>query len=95
MSGAACLQWPWPFQNCSELTRLNHGGDRKNKRALLNGKPAPVKPMRDTELCSGPGRLCHALAIDLAINGTNSCVSEELHLFEGEVSAEISDACGK
>eukprot|EP00752_Nemacystus_decipiens_P015891 g14199.t1 len=40
------------------------------------GKPAP----RDTDLCSGPAKLCQALSIDRGLDGTDLATSEALWL---------------
>lgn len=37
-----------------------------------------ARPLRDTELCSGPGRLCEALAIDLTLNGIDLTTDSRL-----------------
>lgn len=33
--------------------------------------PRPARPLRDTDLCSGPGKLCRALGIDRQLNGAD------------------------
>lgn len=41
----------------------------------------------DRELTNGPAKLCQALAIDGALNGTDLCTSEELFIEEGRAVA--------
>ncbi|XAL99242.1 DNA-3-methyladenine glycosylase [Phycisphaeraceae bacterium D3-23] len=36
------------------------------------------KPMRDTDLCSGPAKLCQALAIDRDLNAADLCTGDRL-----------------
>jgi DNA-3-methyladenine glycosylase len=42
--------------------------------------PDAGKPRRETDLCSGPAKLCQALAIDRALNGTDLCGGGPLHI---------------
>jgi DNA-3-methyladenine glycosylase len=47
------------------------------------GTTAPQRPIRDTDLCSGPGKLCRALRIDRACNGLNLLRKGPLRLVTG------------
>lgn len=53
-----------------ETMRCNRFHDRGGER------------LRDTELCSGPAKLCQALAVDRQLNGIDLVVSEDLWLAE-------------
>jgi DNA-3-methyladenine glycosylase len=48
-------------------------------RSLRQG-PRRRSPLRDTDLCSGPGRLCQALAIDLALDAADLCRSDRVFI---------------
>lgn len=47
----------------------------RRSRAAKNKKPQP-----DTALCSGPAKLCQALAIDRALTGTDACGTGPIHV---------------
>ncbi|MCC5787853.1 MAG: DNA-3-methyladenine glycosylase [Phycisphaerales bacterium] len=51
--------------------RLSHRGD-------------PLRPMPDNSLCSGPARLCQALAIDRGLNGVDLTGCERIWLERGD-----------
>lgn len=46
----------------------------------LRSSPRARRPLEDTDLTSGPGKLCRALAIDRTLDGTDLRVSDELYL---------------
>lgn len=50
--------------------------------ALRAGTKLRRQPLRDRDLCAGPGRLCQALAIDRSLDGTDLTASPYLALFD-------------
>jgi DNA-3-methyladenine glycosylase len=55
------------------IDRMRENRSRRARRTTL----------KDRDLCSGPGRLCEALAIDRALNGEDLVKSQVLHLEAG------------
>jgi len=55
-------------------------------KAARNPGGAP-RPMRDTDLCSGPGKLCQALRIDRTLNGLDLALDSRLWIENGELPA--------
>ncbi len=47
------------------------------------------KPFKDRDLCSGPGKLCQAMALDRDLNGHDLSEGETLWLEPGEAKGEI------
>ncbi|RMH26294.1 MAG: DNA-3-methyladenine glycosylase [Planctomycetota bacterium] len=52
-----------------------HASMRANRRSIRRRSP-----IRDTDLCSGPGRLCQALRIDRDLDGEDLCASDRLFI---------------
>jgi DNA-3-methyladenine glycosylase len=48
------------------------------------------KTSRPQSLCSGPGKLCRAFAIDKALYGTDLCRTGPLYLEEGDKPPKIA-----
>lgn len=66
------------------------------RRARLSHRGNPSRPMPDNSLCSGPARLCQAMAIDRALNGVDLTSHDRIWLEAGEKScsgrAEIGNS---
>ncbi|KAL6071158.1 putative 3-methyladenine DNA glycosylase [Balamuthia mandrillaris] len=54
----------------------------RKHRQSANGAKAGT-PMKDTNLCSGPGKICQAMLLDLAYDGVDLPTHEDLFLEEG------------
>jgi DNA-3-methyladenine glycosylase len=52
-------------------------------RSLRGGS----RPLRETELCSGPGKLCQALRIDRTLNGLDMVLDSRLWIESGDLPA--------
>ena len=52
--------------------------------ATLDFPEEEIDPLRDTDLCSGPARLCQAMSIDRALNGVDLIGGDSLFIERGD-----------
>ncbi len=69
------------------LLRALEPTDGLDRMAVLRGRPAG--PVLAKELCSGPAKLCQALAIDRSLTAVDTCESDVLWFERGR---KLSDA---
>ncbi len=87
-SGCLYVYFTYGMHHCMNVTTGPHeqpqavllraavplaGVDQIRQRRTRNRNPG-MRPLIDSELLNGPGKLCQALGIDLTLNGTNLCV---------------------
>lgn len=60
-----------PLVGIETMRRHRGRGMAKRGKTGKSGKAAMRPVMRDRDLCSGPGKLCEAMAIDLRLNGAD------------------------
>lgn len=64
------------------------------RRSRLSHRGDPSRAMPDNHLCSGPARLCQAMAIDRALNATDLCCDERIWLELGSEPSRKSTKIG-
>lgn len=66
-------------------------GIEEMKRRRASGRKAmALERLRDTDLCSGPGKLCAAMGIDRALNGVDLVSDERLWIEPGAETSQIA-----
>jgi DNA-3-methyladenine glycosylase len=65
-------------------------GIEEMKRRRAAGKNAlRLEKMKETDLCSGPGKLCSAMGIDRSLNAVDLVKDERLWIERGEAVGEV------
>lgn len=62
-------------------------------RTLRGSSTRPGRRHKDTDLCSGPGKLCQALAIDRDLDGTDLAAADTLFIERGPRGMPRDTAC--
>lgn len=66
------------------------GIDEMKRRRAAGRKAMAVERLKDTDLCSGPGKLCAAMGIDRSLNGVDLVTGEHLWIERAEEVGEIA-----
>lgn len=69
------------------LLRALEPAEGAERMRIFRSSSGRKSPLRDTDLCSGPGKLCQALGIDRDLDGVDLCNSNALFIEPSQVQA--------